>query len=73
MIELVNTHGEVVDTRPQPEPGSVLLTDGCFGVAWQRHFSDRRWHSSTGAVRTYSSLMRHRNVLLVHDAGVRDE
>lgn len=44
---------------PEPPKGSIVLSDGPTGTAWQRHFSDGRWHSTTGRVRTWSSLQAY--------------
>jgi hypothetical protein len=34
----------------EPTHGSVVLTSGPTGTAWQRHFKDGLWHSTTGHV-----------------------
>lgn len=73
VVELTDTYGNVVTDIDQPNPGSVIMIGGFHGVAWQRHFSDGRWYSTTGARRTFSSIMRQRNVLLVYAASVREE
>lgn len=58
----------------QPLPGSVILTDGEHGTAWQRFFSDGLWHRvDSKAVRTWESLLRKRNVVLIYDAPERGE
>lgn len=69
---LTDTFGLIVNDIEQPEPCSVLMVEGLHGVAWQRHVSDGRWHSSTGATRTFASLMRQRNVVLIYSAPARD-
>lgn len=56
----------------EPEPASVVLTQGEFGTAWQRHFNDGLWHSRGRPPRTWDSLIRCRNVVLVYDAPVRE-
>jgi hypothetical protein len=72
-MKLTDTFGGALVDVDQPKPGSVLLVGGLHGVAWQRHFSDGRWHSTTGAARSWSSLMRQRNVVLVYNAERRSE
>lgn len=53
----------------QPKPGSVLLTDGIHGTAWQRFFSDGRWHPTRGGGScSWEELLNRRNVVLVYDA-----
>lgn len=32
----------------EPVEGSIVLTEGLTGTAWQRHHSDGMWHSSRG-------------------------
>lgn len=71
-VVLTDTFGLAVNTVPEPEPGSLIMVGGMHGVAWQRHFSDGRWHSTTKATRTYRSLMRQRNAVLVYSAEPRD-
>lgn len=55
----------------EPQPGSVVLTDGEHGNAWQRYASDGLWHRGKRAIEWWQ-LTRYRNVLLVHDAPFRD-
>lgn len=45
-------------SRPQPPRGSVVLTEGPRGTAWQRFFSDGRWHSVTGKSTSWERLLR---------------
>lgn len=53
----------------EPLPGSILLTDGYWGTAWQRWFSDGRWHPTRGGgSRDWDDLIARRNVVLVYDA-----
>lgn len=60
----------------EPRRGSVLLSSGQFGTAWQRHFSDGLWHSTRGWAgdqpKTWTQLSRFRNLVLVYDAPDRD-
>lgn len=58
----------------EPQPGSVVLINGPFGMAWQRHFDDGLWHSTRpkdGRPREWAYLMSKRNLVLVYDAAVR--
>lgn len=61
----------------EPRPGSVVLTDGLQGTAWQRLHGDGLWHSTTGRTATWDDLVaREREYdrggpLLVHDAPPR--
>lgn len=59
----------------QPEPGSVVLTEGFFGSAWQRHFADGLWYSTIhGKHRrgyTWEQIVMRRNVVLIYDAEER--
>lgn len=41
----------------EPLPGSVVMAEGISGTAFQRHFSDGLWHSTTGRVRTWQELV----------------
>lgn len=57
----------------EPEPGSVVLTEGEHGTAWQRFFSDGKWHSIRGGSLHWGELLRKRNLVLVYDASERDD
>jgi hypothetical protein len=74
IIEITDTFGVVLDPEdPQPEPGSVVLSDGIYGTAWQRFFSDGRWHPVRGGgSRSWEQMLRRRNLVLVYDAPVRE-
>lgn len=54
----------------EPHPGSVVLTNGEFGTAWQRHGVDGLWHSTrrTGGPKTWEWLLTKRHLVLVYDA-----
>lgn len=56
----------------EPEPSSVVLTQGLTGTAWQLSFRDGLWHrlGSTARV-TWESLLRERGLILVYDAQER--
>lgn len=76
LIRLTNDRGErYPESDPEPHPGSVVLTEGPFGTAWQRHFSDGLWHSTRGgrsSGRTWEWLSGKRNLFLAYDAPLRD-
>ena len=58
----------------QPNPGSIVLTNGEFGTAWQRYFNDGLWHRVGGGKgRTWEWLLTQRNLVLVYDAPFRSE
>lgn len=58
----------------EPNPGSIIMTDGLWGTAWQLHFSDMRWHPTRGGgSKTWDDLLARRNVVLVYDAEPRPE
>lgn len=61
------------DLLAEPERGSVAMSGGKWGIAWQRHFRDGRWHSTAGQSLTWLQLARHRNLVLVYDASPRPE
>lgn len=75
IIQLTDDHGRVVCSEiAEPNPGSVVLTSGEFGTAWQRLFSNGRWSSTTpgGALSvTWQDLLTRRNLVLIYDAPVR--
>lgn len=53
--EVLTYHASTVT---EPAHGSIVMTQGLYGTAWQRHASDGLWHSSTGLVRTWVELFR---------------
>ena len=56
----------------EPEPGSVVLTEGLHGTGWQRHFNDGLWHSTRGGrAKTWEQMLTMRNLVLVYDAEER--
>lgn len=56
----------------EPQPGSVVLSDGEHGTAWQRYFSDGLWHRvGGGKARTWAEVLTKRNLVLVYDAPER--
>lgn len=76
MIPLTDHRGAILlpeDELTEPNPGSVVLTEGMHGTAWQRFFSDKRWHPTRGGgSKTWEQLLSKRNLFLVYDAEVRE-
>lgn len=61
-----------VHNANEPLPGSIVLTEGEWGTAWQRLFSDGLWHACRGGRgKTWKQMSTMKNMLLVHDAGER--
>lgn len=57
----------------EPVHGSVIMTQGPSGTAWQRLFNDGLWHSTTGYTKTWADIQRlaarHKMpAILLHDA-----
>lgn len=77
MIPLTDRFGAPLlhpDDLVEPLPGSVVLTDGLHGTAWQRHFSDGKWHSSRGGKpQEWDAILAQHNVVLAYDAEEREE
>lgn len=77
MKRLTDSTGRMTDygvSRPEPEPGSVVLTEGEFGTAWQRHFRDGNWHRSGGGRPiTWDKMLTKRNLVVAYDAPKRAE
>lgn len=75
-VPLTNHRGALLvepGDATEPEPGSIIMTEGHWGTAWQRHFNDGKWHSTRGgAPKQWDELIIKRNVVLVYDAAVRD-
>lgn len=40
----------------EPPRGSVVLTESTSGTAWQRHYADGLWHSTTGRTLPWAEL-----------------
>lgn len=75
MIQLTDDAGTVIvypDDAQEPAPSSIVMTMGNYGNAWQRHGNDGLWHSTTGARRRWSQMLRMRNLVLVYDAPERE-
>lgn len=66
---------QTTEDTAEPEPGSVVLTGGDWGTAWQRQFNDGLWHSTRkrGGPKTWEWLLSRRNVRLAYDAEPRPE
>lgn len=62
-----------LEDRAEPSPSSIILVDGKWGTAWQRHHGDGLWHSTGHAKpRTWAWLVNNkRNIVLVYDADER--
>lgn len=76
MVPLTDTRGYPLlpdlDMKQEPNPGSIVLTQGLHGTAYQRHFSDGLWHSTRGgAPRRWAEITAYRNVVLVYEADPR--
>lgn len=59
------------DDMIEPLPGSILMTNGIWGTAWQRQFSDGRWKSTSGQALDWDVLITKTDVVLVYDADER--
>ena len=76
LIPLTDHAGTILlpaDELAQPLCGSIVLTEGNHGTAWQRFFSDGRWHPTRGGgSKTWHEILLKRNVVLVYDAAPRE-
>ena len=71
---VTNFYGAVVGDATEPTQGSVVLTEGPEGTAWQRHFKDGLWHRAGGGrPRKWGDLLIRRNLVVVYRAPVREE
>lgn len=75
LIPVTDTRGNLLladSEGEEPLPGSVVLINGEYGTAWQRHFSDGLWHRTGGGrAKTWAEMLWHRNLVLVYDAPER--
>lgn len=73
-IPLTDDRGRLFVPSPtQPEPGSVVLTNGPHGTAWQLFFSDGRWHPTRGGgSKSWTEMLTKTNLVLIYDAEVRE-
>lgn len=72
LVQITDTNGSVISHIPEPLSASIVMVAGAYGNAWQRHGNDGLWHSTTGAVRRWSQMLRMRNLVLVYDAPERE-
>ncbi len=75
LTPITDTHGNVI-TIPgrgkEPEPGSIVLTQGQFGTAWQRSFDDGMWHRvGGGRPRDWAWMLQQNRVFLSYNAPKR--
>lgn len=77
LVTVTDSTGVLVlegEDATEPLPGSVILTEGPHGTAWQRFFTDGKWHRvSGGPAREWRFFLTKRNVVLVYDAPPREE
>ncbi len=60
------------DSGYEPLPGSIIMTEGAHGTAWQRWFGDGLWHRcGSSQKKDWAYLLTKRNVVLVYDADER--
>lgn len=60
--------------KAEPNCGSVVLTQGEFGTAWQRQFSTGLWHRAGGGKpHDWAWMLTQRNLVLVYDAAERGD
>lgn len=72
LTPITDDRGRMLVRTPQPLPGSIMLTDGEHGTAWQRHFYDGLWHSTRGGpAQPWAKMIARRNLVLVYDAPAR--
>lgn len=74
LVPITDSVGKPVlhNAEVEPNPGSVVLTEGEFGTMWQRFFSDGLWHRvGHGRPKTWADIIAKRNVVLVYEAEVR--
>lgn len=53
-LSFAEAHAQLV--AHEPPRGSVVMTEGATGTAWQRHNGDGRWHSTTGKATSWARL-----------------
>lgn len=75
MIHITDNRGNLLLPEAEsvePNEGSIVLTEGIFGTAWQRFFSDGRWHPTRGGgSRTWEQMLIRPRLVLVYEAEVR--
>lgn len=74
-IPITDDRGKMLHhTVTEPHPGSVVLTDGEWGTAWQRHFADGLWYSTRGGLgHAWAYMLTRPRLSLVYDADRRPE
>lgn len=61
-----------IEDSSEPLPGSIIMTEGIHGTAWQRWFGDGLWHrTGSSQKKDWAYLLTKRNVVLVYDADER--
>lgn len=77
LIPITDDQGHTLldlESLAEPLPGSVVLTEGIHGTAWQLFFSDNRWHPTRGGgSRSWEELLTKRNLVLIYDADDREQ
>lgn len=76
LTPITDTHGNLLHPgfTQEEHPGSIVMTDGEWGTAWQRHFSTGLWHPTRGGgSRPWAYLLQRRNLMLVYSASPRPE
>lgn len=73
--QVTGTHGErLLPLPPEPGVGSVVLTHGPSGAAWQKTGRDGLWRRMGGGrPKTWDEVTKYRNTWLVYIAPNRDE
>lgn len=72
--KITDAHGLVLGSFREPLPGSVVMTEGEHGTAWQKFFSDGLWHRvGSTQKKTWAQMLEMRNLVVVYDATVRKE
>lgn len=74
LTPITDTYGNLLAPSTEPHPGSVVMTDGEWGTAWQRHFATGLWHPTRGTGgKPWSDLLKRRNLVLVYAASPRPD
>lgn len=75
LTPLTTRHGLMTQagrTLSQPEPASVVMTEGETGTAWQRWHKDGKWHRlGGGRPLTWTELLGKPGLVLVYQAPAR--
>lgn len=76
LVPLTDARGRVLvtgDELHEPNPGSIVLTSGQYGTAWQRHFTDGKWYAASSMSKgvPWREIIQRRNLVLVYDAPER--